>query len=352
MQKEVRGNRWVTAWLLAGVFMVLFQIVIGGVTRLTGSGLSITRWEIVTGTLPPLNAADWDVAFESYKATPQYQKINAGMNLDQFKFIYFWEYIHRLWARLMGFVFLLPFVFFVVKGWIRRDLLRRLGIVIGLAALAATFGWIMVASGLKDRPWVNAYKLTIHLSLGTSLFLFLGYTWLKERGHALVFSHPVWRKRINWLIGLGIVQLAFGGFMAGMKASLNYPTWPDMHGDWIPTILLDGSHWGAEDFLLYDQSGFMPALVQVVHRHIGYLLLVMVLVFVVRWIKAQPRQFGWMAWLLLGIIIAQITLGILTLVFSIGSIPVLYGALHQGVGILFIAFLFYIRLTISVKQID
>lgn len=352
MHQEVRGNRWVTAWLLAGVVMVLFQIVIGGVTRLTGSGLSITRWEIVTGTLPPMNAADWDTAFEAYKATPQYQKINAGMNLNQFKFIYFWEYIHRLWARLMGFVFLLPFLFFQVKGWISRDLRRRLAIVIGLAALAATFGWIMVASGLKDRPWVNAYKLTVHLSLGTSLFVFLGYTWLKERGHVLVFSRPVWRKRINWLIGLGIVQLAFGGFMAGMKASLNYPTWPDMHGEWIPAIVLDGSHWRADHFLMYDQSGFMPALVQVVHRHLGYLLFVMVVVFVVRWIKEQPGQFGWMAWSLLGIIIAQITLGILTLVFSIGSIPVLYGSLHQGVGILFIAFLFYIRLTISVKRID
>ena len=352
MHQEVRGNRWVTAWLLAGVIMVLFQIVLGGVTRLTGSGLSITRWEIVTGTLPPMNADDWNAEFEAYKATPQYQKINTGMNLEAFKFIYFWEYVHRLWARLMGFVFLMPFLFFLAKGWLSRDLLRRLGIVIGLAALAATFGWIMVASGLKDRPWVNAYKLTIHLSLGTSLFIFLGYTWIKERGYVMVFSRPVWRNRINWLIAIGIVQLAFGGVMAGMKASLNYPTWPDMHGDWIPAIVLDGSHWRADSFLMYDRSGFMPALVQVVHRHLGYLLFIMVLVFVIRWIKEQPSHYTWIAWSILGIIIAQITLGILTLLYSIGSIPVLYGALHQGVGILFIAFLFYIRLTISVKRID
>lgn len=352
MHQEVRGNRWVKAWLLAGVIMVLFQIVLGGVTRLTGSGLSITRWEIVTGTLPPMNASDWNAEFEAYKATPQYQKINAGMSIDQFKFIYFWEYVHRLWARLMGFVFLLPFLFFLAKGWISRDLIRRLGIVIGLAALAATFGWIMVASGLKDRPWVNAYKLTVHLSLGTSLFIFLGYTWLKERGHQLVFSRAVWRTRINWLIIVGIVQLAFGGFMAGMKASLNYPTWPDMHGDWIPAIVLDGSHWRADHFLMYDKSGFMPALVQVIHRHLGYVLLVMVVIFVLRWLREQAQSSSWIAWTLLGIIIAQITLGILTLVLSIGSIPVLYGALHQGVGILFIAFLFYIRLTISVKRID
>src|SRR5690606_35055959 len=186
----------------------------------------------------------------------------------------------------------------------------------------------------------------------TSLFIFLGYTWLKERGHIRVNSRPVWRNRINWLIGLGIVQLAFGGFMAGMKASLNYPTWPDMHGDWIPSIVMDGSHWRGEQFLMYDKSGFMPARGQVPHRHLGLVLLLLIVIFVLRWLREQPRSSGWIAWTLLGIIIAQISLGILTLVFSIGSIPVLYGALHQGVGILFIAFLFYIRLTISIKRID
>ena len=152
-------------WLLTGVFMLFVQIIVGGITRLTGSGLSITKWEIITGTIPPLNAVQWDAAFDLYQATPQYQKINQGMSLAEFKFIYFWEYIHRLWARAMGFVFLIPFIYFAIKGWIDRKLMKNLGIVVLLAALAASFGWIMVNSGLKDRPWVNAYKLAVHLGI-------------------------------------------------------------------------------------------------------------------------------------------------------------------------------------------
>ena len=155
----------VKVWLIIGLVMIFFQVVIGGVTRLTGSGLSITKWEIVTGTLPPLSDSQWLEEFELYKATPQYQKINEGMSLSDFKFIYFWEYFHRLWARSMGFVFLFPFLFFWWKGWIDKPLMQRLGITVLLAAIVASFGWIMVASGLIDRPWVIAYKLTSRLSI-------------------------------------------------------------------------------------------------------------------------------------------------------------------------------------------
>jgi heme a synthase len=172
-------RKWITTWLFIGVVMVFFQILLGGITRLTGSGLSITRWEIVTGTVPPLNATEWQEAFDLYKETPQYQQINAGMSLSQFKFIFFWEYLHRLWARTMGFVFLFPFIFFLWRRSLSKEILRRLLVVVILAAVAALFGWIMVASGLINRPWVNAYKLTVHLCLGISLFIFLGYTWLK-----------------------------------------------------------------------------------------------------------------------------------------------------------------------------
>ena len=156
---------WVKVWLLVGIIMIFFQVVIGGVTRLTGSGLSITKWEIILGTFPPVNAQQWMEAFDLYKATPQYQQINEGMNLKEFKFIYFWEYFHRLWARLMGFVFLIPFLLFYFRGFFDKWLTKRLVIVFLLAALVASFGWIMVASGLIHRPWVNAYKLTMHLSL-------------------------------------------------------------------------------------------------------------------------------------------------------------------------------------------
>src|SRR5690606_18764030 len=147
------------------------------------------------------------------------------MDMRQFRFIYFWEYIHRLWARLMGFVFAIPFVYFLIRRALSGRLIRRLGVVILLAALAAVFGWIMVASGLQDRPWVNAYKLTVHLSLGVSLFLFLFYTWLEERGYRRLVVHAGWRRTMGWLILLTIVQLVLGGTVSGMKAALAYPTW-------------------------------------------------------------------------------------------------------------------------------
>ena len=159
-------SRWVKIWIVTGVLMIFMQIVIGGVTRLTGSGLSITRWEIVIGAVPPLGEAAWQEAFDLYKETPQYHRINKGMNLDEFKFIYFWEYFHRLWARLMFFVFIIPFGFFLLRGMLSKKLARWLLLVVLLAGLEGFFGWIMVKSGLRERPWVNAYNLTLHLCMG------------------------------------------------------------------------------------------------------------------------------------------------------------------------------------------
>lgn len=341
----------VTTWLMVGLVMVLFQIVLGGITRLTGSGLSITEWDIVTGTLPPLNAAQWDEAFDMYKATPQYQKINAGMTISQFKLIYFWEYVHRLWARTMGFVFVLPFLFFMMRRSLSHATIRRLMVVVGLAALAAVFGWIMVKSGLKDRPWVSAYKLTVHLSLGTALFIYLFYTWLAERGIVRIYVTKGLKRLSGWLLGLGIVQLCFGGMLSGMKAALNYPTWPKMYGEWIPDIVLDGSHWNADNFLLYDKSGFMPALIQVLHRNTAYIIAVVGVVLSIRLFRLLGQKYHSIAYGLVGIIVVQIVLGIVTLVGSRGTIPVLYGVLHQGVGILLVTYLFYIYLKINVKNI-
>ena len=175
----MKYNRIVKAWLIIGIIMLFFQIIIGGVTRITGSGLSITKWEIVTGTFPPLTESKWQEEFDAYKKTPQYQKINKGMMLgsvfdsSSFKFIYFWEYFHRLWARLMGFVFVIPLLFFYVKKWVDKKLLVKLSYVFLGATLAAFFGWIMVASGLKERPWVNAYNLSLHLGIALLTLGFL-----------------------------------------------------------------------------------------------------------------------------------------------------------------------------------
>lgn len=337
-----KDQKLISLWLLIGVIMVFFQILLGGITRLTGSGLSITRWDIVMGALPPMNEVQWNHAFNLYKETPQYQKINTGMSLSSFKNIFFWEYIHRLWARAMGFVFLIPFCYFLIRRSLSKSTLLRLGLVILFAMLAAVFGWIMVASGLIERPWVNAYNLTVHLVLGITLFLALFNAWISESDFSKTI---IARNQKNWLLCLFLLvtlQVILGGTVSGMKSALNYPTWPKMQQEWVPSILFEKSHWSIDDFLLYDRSGFMSALVQFLHRNTAYLIAILGIIFLLQWIRRNPKQTYWMVYTLLGIIVVQVLLGILTLIGSIGSIPVFFGAAHQAIGILLLTFLFYL----------
>ena len=163
--QNYKFSKTIRIWLITGLVMLIGQVILGGITRLTGSGLSITRWDIVSGVIPPLNTAQWIDAFELYKQTPQYHKINAHFTLSDFKFIYFWEYMHRLWVRILGFIFLIPFTIFGIRKQINFYLIKRLGLVVFFTALTASAGWIMVKSGLVDRPWVDAYKLSLHFIL-------------------------------------------------------------------------------------------------------------------------------------------------------------------------------------------
>jgi cytochrome c oxidase assembly protein subunit 15 len=330
-QRGYRGPvKW---WILAGVIMIIGQVVIGGITRLTGSGLSITKWEIVTGTLPPLNEAQWEEAFRAYQATPQYQKINEGMSMPDFKFIYFWEYFHRLWARLMGFVFLIPFIIFWRKGWLDGPLMKRLGMTVLLAAVVASFGWIMVASGLVDRPWVNAYKLTMHLSLACILYAYLLWTlykvWLPKPASAgLPAVARKWAMGIMWLLA---VQIVLGGIMSGAKAALAYPSWPDMNGEWAPGVLFDINMWNVDNFVQYDATPFLSALIQFVHRTVAYVLTILILYFFLQYRKATSSAlFRGSLYVLITVLISQVLLGIATVVSSVGIIPVGLGVLHQA----------------------
>jgi cytochrome c oxidase assembly protein subunit 15 len=331
-------------WLAIGVIMIVGQVVIGGITRLTGSGLSITEWEIVTGTLPPLSAEAWQAEFDAYKATPQYAKINAGMSMSDFKFIYFWEYFHRLWARTMGLVFIIPFLIFWRRGWLDRPLMRRLGITVILAAVVASFGWIMVASGLIDRPWVNAYKLTLHLSLGCTLFAYLLWTTFQVfEPNPRVYPQSVWKR---WGIGLTVLtalQIMLGGVMAGAKAGLFYPTWPDMNGRFVPDVLRDGRMWTVENLVNYDATLFLPALVQFVHRMTAYALLIMGLYFAWKLLRgAITRNTRIATYLLISVLTVQVLLGIITVINSVGTIPVTWGVLHQATALVLLAVFLYL----------
>lgn len=344
-------------WLFAGVVMVFFQVVIGGVTRLTDSGLSITEWSVIQGTIPPLNKAQWDEAFKAYQtaARKQFETLHADMTLSEFKVIFFWEYFHRLWARLMGFVFLFPFLFFWWKKWIPAWLMRNLGVVIFLAALAATFGWIMVASGLNtdNRTWVSAYNLIIHLLIATSLFGVLVWTWLRScrPGQVNPASAGV-RKWGWWLTGALLFQIALGGLMAGMRAGLVHPHFPFfVNGQAFMQALASAEGFSLSNWVDYEPSLAVKAWVQVAHRAMAYLLTGLLLVFAWR-LRSWPalRQANY---LLIGALSAQFLLGVLTVINCLGRVPVTYGAMHQaGALVLFAALLNLIQTAGTAREND
>ncbi|MBK8701714.1 MAG: COX15/CtaA family protein [Saprospiraceae bacterium] len=346
------GMHWLKYWLFTGLVLVFFQVVIGGITRLTESGLSITKWEVVAGTFPPIGEKEWNEAFELYKQTPQYSKINKGMDIGSFKFIYFWEYIHRLWARIMGFVFLVPFLFFFREKMIDGHLMRRLGLVILMAFFAATFGWIMVASGLVDRPWVSAYKLSFHLCIAFLVYSSLLWTYLEfvhgtqvkilRRGHIMSFVFLL----VLW------IQLFVGGMMSGMKAGLFFPSWPDMNGVIIPQVIFHAKNWNVESFLNYDQNLRMPALVQLVHRTTAYFLFFYGLYIFLRYWhdeKYAPTRIV-LKWFT-GLLITQVLLGIITVVLCKGEVPVLWGVLHQAGALALLTVTLVLRFKIKLMRL-
>ncbi len=336
-------NRSVRIWLIIGLVMLIGQVIIGGITRLTGSGLSITKWEIITGTIPPLDQNDWEEAFDLYKETPQFQKINSDFDLDDFKFIYFWEYFHRLWARSLGFVFLIPFLYFVSTKKIDRSLMKRLAVVILLTALTASAGWIMVASGLVNRPWVNAYKLTLHFML--AVLTLSAMVWTIANTRLTVDTGSSCRNLVNLLLVLTFLQLIVAGMMSGMRAGLYYPTWPDMNGAFIPEVLLDPENWTWHNLTNYDSYLFAPALIQFLHRILAYVLLIVTYYLFFNFRKTPEKIEK--TWLIRSFVLInlQVLLGIATLLYIRGaSIPVFFGVAHQLVGLLFyisLLFLFF-----------
>ncbi len=335
--KIIRG------WLLVGLIMLIGQVVLGGITRLTGSGLSITRWDIITGVIPPLNTEQWLEAFELYKNTPQFHKINSTFTVQEFKFIYFWEYFHRLWVRSLGFIFLIPFLFFVLKKQIDTYLIKRLGLVVFLTILTASAGWIMVQSGLINRPWVNAYKLTIHFILAIMVIAAMVKTvadvYLIRANKVAMGKHLV-----TIVLGVTFIQMIFAGLIAGMRAGLYYPSWPDMNGEFIPSVLLKSTNWSWANMINYDSYLFAPAFIQFTHRMLAYLLgIVTIYMFFKLKNKLEVASKKWMYYSLI-LVVIQIGLGILTVLNVEGKIPLFFGVSHQLIGLLYfmsLLFLYY-----------
>ena len=337
-------NKIVRNWLFVGLILVFVQVIIGGITRLTDSGLSITEWEVIAGTIPPTNAEDWQIAFDKYKvsAKKQYESLHGDMTLSEFKFIYFWEWFHRLWARMMGFIFLFPFLYFLYKSWIPRWLLQRLGIVIALAALAAVFGWIMVASGLNDdkRTWVSAYKLLTHLMIATSLFSYLYWTWLKagDSAQRSVVKHPL-SKMSFWVCVIIFVQIGLGALMAGTRAGLIHPYFPLFVKLENLLASLNPKPGGVvENFINYEQGIFIKGIVQILHRLTAYGLSALIIVFYIKIKKTKQPSLQVINTGMLVMLITQFVLGVLTVINCFGKVPLLYGVLHQAGALVLLAF--------------
>ncbi|MDH3323521.1 MAG: COX15/CtaA family protein, partial [Flavobacteriaceae bacterium] len=291
---------------------------------------------------------EWLDAFELYKQTPQFHKINTDFTLKQFKFIFFWEYFHRLWVRLLGLIFLIPFIVFTVKKIIDWYLIKRLAIVVLLTALTASAGWIMVQSGLVNRPWVNAYKLTLHFMLAVltvaAMVKTIADVYLLENK-----SNKNETKFVVILLAITFIQLIFAGLMSGMRAGLYYPTWPSMNGEFIPKVLLDASNWNLHNLTNYDSYSFTPALVQFFHRLIAYIILATSIFYYFK--KRNQIHTIAIKWLTTSyvLIIIQVVLGILTLIRIKTGIPLVYGVLHQLTGLLYFISLLFLYFSLRKK---
>lgn len=343
------SRRAVGIWLLCVAVAVLVQVVLGGVTRLTDSGLSITEWKLILGVLPPLTHEAWVEAFQKYQQIPQFQKLNSTMTLEGFQFIYFWEWLHRLWGRLLGFFFLVPLVVFWRQGRL-GGLVKPLTILFVLGGAQGLLGWIMVQSGLTELVYVSHFRLAAHFVLAVGLLAALvwyalplvGWTATATKSAAerapeaagappkkliastVVTSTVVTTPLVSttkWLIALTFVQLVYGGFMAGLKAAIYAPTWPTINGSWFMPELAS-----VADFVN------APLGVHFVHRTLAYLLALGVMLWWWQAKTALPR----LRQVVLSLVLLQVLLGIIA---TIGSyLPghlLLYGALHQLVGTVF-----------------
>jgi len=322
---DAAQRKQMATWLLVCCALLFAMVVVGGVTRLTHSGLSIVEWQPIVGTIPPLDQAQWEEAYAKYRQTPEYRQVNQGMSLAEFKGIFWWEYAHRLLGRGIGVVFFLPFLYFMIRYKIDRQLAWNLAGIFLLGGLQGGMGWYMVKSGLVDDPRVSQYRLTAHL--GIAFLIYAAMFWVALdllRGRAVGGSGGTLRglRRFSRaLTALIFVMVLSGGFVAGIRAGFAYNTFPLMNGHLVPPEIFMLEPWYANFFS-------NMATVQFDHRLIAWLLVVLVPAF---WLRARrvplARDARLATHLLLGMLALQITLGISTLLLIV---PVPLAAAHQA----------------------
>jgi heme a synthase len=347
------SSRLVANWILIGVCMLMIQVILGGITRLTGSGLSITEWNVVTGTLPPLSETKWLEEFERYKATTQYKLLNTDFTLEDFKFIFFWEWLHRFWARLIGVVFIVGFVYLVVKKQLRKSMQKPLLILFFLGAFQGVIGWIMVASGLTgDAVYVKPTRLTLHFTFALGLIAYAFWIVLQLKIPASQRMSIPTIKTWTWsLITLLFLQLVFGALMAGHKAATIAPTWPDMNGSFVPGGILSEN----PVMLNFIEN---KTTVHFTHRIIAYVLFVATFLFTLKlsWLPRMTVTLKKLRWAPITLIVIQVLLGIATVLTSTGISANTWGMfewmaqLHQIVAMLFLLSLLTILYLTNTKS--
>ena len=346
--KQQRSQRQIAYWLLIGMGMIIIQVLIGGITRLTESGLSITEWKPITGALPPLNDVAWQTEFDKYKVTDQFKYVHQHFTLSEFKFIFFWEWFHRTWARLMGLVFLFGFIYFLVKKKFDKGMVKPMAVLFILGGVQGFIGWFMVKSGLvPEKYFVGHVELTTHFIAALGL---LCYTlWfalnLLIKEEQIVINTKL-KNFLLFILGVLFFQLIYGGFMAGLRAAVTAPTWPTINGSIIPAAINDLSPF-AKNLVAN------PITIHFIHRGLAYLLVLLIGIW---WFRSKSivnnKLFSRLRIAVLLLLLLQVLLGILTLMnATYPSRLVLFGVSHQFVAMVLLMIIVSLLFIIRKKQI-
>jgi len=324
-----KDNKKVILWLLSGCFLIFVMVVVGGITRLTHSGLSMSNYKLISGTIPPMNEVEWHEAFELYKQYPEYQKINHQFTIEDFKGIYFWEWLHRVIGRFIGLVFIIPFIFFLIKKQLTKATIKKSIILLCLGAFQGFLGWFMVKSGLIDRPDVSHYRLAMHL---TSAFITFAYTlWVALD---LIYPDrktidPKFRNLLRWGLGILLLQIIYGAFVAGLDAGLLHNHWPLMN---------DGAL--IHESVYIEQTPFIKNFiegksgVQFVHRYLAYIVVGLIIFISYKSKNIQKTMLQKLLIQSLVVVVGiQFILGVCTLIYRV---PINLGILHQVVAFVLI----------------
>ena len=325
----MKSNKPVLIWLNIGAILVASMVVVGGITRLTDSGLSMVDWKLIMGSIPPGSEEEWQAVFEGYKQFPEYKEINSDFTLSEFKSIYWWEYGHRLLGRVIGIIFIVPFIFFWARGYFSKSLTYKLLVLFALGALQGFLGWFMVKSGLVDRPDVSHYRLAIHLV--NALILLSYIVWLilsltntvKSTVRIQLYYKTMW-----FMYFVVMLQITYGAFVAGLKAGKFHNSFPLMDNQWIPNVF--STLWQEYGWLTLTDT---VSGVQFVHRWLGMFIFIAIIALYVNYkpslLPIAKRRLK----LLVIVVSIQAIIGILTLIMAA---PFTFALIHQFVGVILV----------------